>query len=198
MYICHETLLCIWATDAQGSEISCSETQNPLNVKMRAKTFWFCILSSMPWNFLSYGWIVVDFPIARDMWGGRDEYICGQKIYVLQIELMSKMWRQLRRHERPRNSEFVNWCVLKCSINGYWSPTTSRCLSVNPIPYLPYYLLTKCSLCAFTCNLYNQNYRQIFRFICVIRLPYILLKMSYSTKRKKNYIFIFSNSSHKI
>lgn len=97
------------------------------------------------------------FSTDRDRQGGRDEYICGQKIHIVQRELKSKRWRQLRRNENRRNFEFVNWCVFGKKIfnilyHDCWSLTNSRCLSVNSVTYLLYYLLTEYRICALKCN----------------------------------------------
>lgn len=42
--------------------------------------------------------------------------------------------------------------LLKYSINGCWSPASSRCFSVNPMTYLLYYLLTEYYIWAFKCT----------------------------------------------
>lgn len=171
-------------TDGQGNEVTYSGTQNPLRVKTRAQTFGFvlsrvCQCHEIFVVLLGCCW----FSIDRDRQGGTDEYICGQKIHILQTELKSKRWRQFGRNEKPRNFEFVNWCVFgkKTFIilhHDCWSLGSSRCLSVNSVTYLLYYLLTGYCICALKYNLFNWNQREVSRFICVIRMSYTLPKMN--------------------
>ena len=106
--IYHEILLCIWAN--WENEVTYSGTQKPLRVKMRAKTlgFVFSRCSTKLLIILLGCW----FSIDRGMWEERDDYMCGQKIHILQTGLKSRRWRELRRNERPGHPKFMNWCVL--------------------------------------------------------------------------------------
>lgn len=122
IYIDHETELCMWANWFEHmlndrNDRNYSGTRNSLSVKMRARTLDFVfsqVYHGSSCHSVGLFWLSID----RDMWGERDDSICGQKIHILPTGLKSKRWRQLRRNERPGNSEFVSSYV--------WGENTSN------------------------------------------------------------------------
>lgn len=156
-------------TDGQGNEVHCSGAQNALCqnfhflCSIRCAMKLFVILLVFYWFFLE-----------RNTQGGRHEYLYGQKIYTLQKGLIVRDEYSSgdMRSQRILNLVFWNTPLISIGVQLVLD------VPVNPIPYLLYYLLTECPICAFKCNLYNWNYRLISSFICVSWLPYILLKMN--------------------
>lgn len=133
-------------TGAQGNDRTYSGTRNSLSVKMRARTLGF-VFSQVYHGRSRHSVGLFWFSTDRDMWGERDDSICGQKIHILPTGLKSKRWRQLRRNERPGNSEFVSSYV--------WGEKTSNVplMTVEVKLVLDFILLIQYLICYIICLL---------------------------------------------
>ena len=142
------------------------------------------------------------FSIDRDMWGERDDSICGQKIHILPTGPKSKRWRQLRKNERPGNSEFVSSYV--------WGEKTSNVplITVGVQLVLDFILLIQYVVwdTIYLLNIASMHLNVTFSTGIIDKFPgsfvlancLYILKNELNFKKRKSHLSIFFRSSHKM